>query len=178
MRREVPVKQAGERALIGDERGEPLGDLPIVRIEVPRHHGGNRLLLAVDVIAELSVDVGDQLGPNLLQPGLLGGDVGVVDSVQANPPRVLGKPIALRRGQIPEQGDALRTAVAHLGGNQVARMEDRDFELRAVNRVCHAEGYFTGRATSDRTLRPGEPPANRGCANHRMVGNFITVQIY
>lgn len=132
LRREELLEEAREVALVGDERREPLRDLTVLRVEELCEDGRDRALLLLDVGAEVAVDLGGDRAADVLELRLLRLRVGVRDRVETDAPGIDAELIALVLGEVSEELDGVGARVAHVGGDEVGRREDRHGEGRGV----------------------------------------------
>lgn len=134
-RPDVLLQEPRENALVCDEGGQPLRDLPVIGIEEPREDRAQGGLLLLHVKAQLAVDVGEQGGPDVLQLRLLRRRVRVLERPQADGPHVEDKLVALPPVQASKKRDALWTSVANVGGDLLGGDDERDLKVgRAVHR--------------------------------------------
>jgi hypothetical protein len=80
-------------------------------------HGGHLLLLGLDVLHELTLDVGQQPTTDVLQPRLPRSGMGVAQSTHADGPGFDGDVLVLSSVELFEETDRVGSAVGQLDGN-------------------------------------------------------------
>ena len=101
--RNVLLEKSREYSLVVDKRSEPLGNLTICWIKELSQDCGDGLLLQLDMRSQLTINILEERGADILQPCFLGLRISARECAQPDRPSIVCKLLALFRRQFAEE---------------------------------------------------------------------------
>jgi hypothetical protein len=117
--RHVFLKKPRKYSVVVDKRSEPLRDLTVCWVKELSQDRGDGLLLQLDMRSQLSINIVEERGADILQPCFLGLRVGARECAQSDRPGIVRELFALFYCQFAEKGNRVWSIVANVGADEI-----------------------------------------------------------